>query len=165
MIIDRKLQRIILEELRENYPNRKSVRLMECKSDDQTFNQNLYYLYEHGLIDGTATDTRSIEGRGKFVKMAKITVAGLDFLENDGGLSAILNKITVKFDDNDLQQLIFSKIDKVEAPAEKKRYLKETIQKLPSEGLKALYMRAINFGLDKAPDIFDFITTPPDKPL
>ncbi len=88
---------------------------------------------------------------------AKITANGLDFLEDDGGLRAILNKITIKIDSEDLQTLIANRLDKEDITPEKKGEILKTIKALPSDGIKAVYTRLINLGLDKTPDVIDLI--------
>ena len=51
---------------------------------------NLIYLREHGLVSGEITEEFSAGGAIKSMLWAVITAAGLDFIEDDGGLSAIL---------------------------------------------------------------------------
>ncbi|MCB2218081.1 MAG: hypothetical protein KQH59_18620 [Desulfobulbaceae bacterium] len=156
MSLDRELQRKILYELREAYPNDKSVQLMSCFQEGATFNKNLFYLHEHGLISGKIQHDRTIENQGKYITFAEITADGMDFLEDDGGLGAILNKVVVTFDRNDLD-LIIRAIDSTNVPAEDKQTLKSTLKSLPGEGLKAVYIRLIEAGLGKTTDVLQLI--------
>ena len=51
-----------------------------------------------------------------------ITAKGLDFLEDDGGLSAILGAITVKLDPDDLRALIAARIEESDLPTRTKGF-------------------------------------------
>ena len=72
------MQRKILEELHEVYPRLLHFHTRE-DFNDPDFQGNLSYLLEHGLIEG------NIDKPPGSIFWAKITVAGLDYLEDDGG--------------------------------------------------------------------------------
>ena len=157
MKLDRNLQRSILLELRENYPSPLSCKRMASHVPGVDFNANLCYLEEHGLISGKSIEHRQLERIGPEMLMAKITAIGLDFLEDDGGLRAILNKVTVTFDKEDLSALVAGRLEKADISPEKKSELMKTISSLPSEGIKTVYKRLVDLALDKAPDALDLI--------
>lgn len=157
MKLDRSLQLSILTELSAHYPNEFSIQRMDCFVDSPDFNANLFYLQEHGLISGKVQHFRQVEKVGDVMLMAKITADGLDFLEGDGGLGAILKKVTIKFDSEDLQALIAARLDKEDIPAEKKSEIMKTIKALPSEGIKAVHNRLITLALDRIPDAADLL--------
>ena len=92
MHLDRELQLTILQELRDNFPNDVAVHRLACYNEDQQFLGNLVYLREHGLVNGEITEVISAGGSIKSMPWAIITAAGLDFIEDDGGLSAILKR-------------------------------------------------------------------------
>jgi len=57
---------------------------------------NLIYLDEHGLVE-----TKQIQFMNEAhprVSVARITAKGLDFLQDDGGLGAILGVVIVRFE-------------------------------------------------------------------
>ena len=83
MKIDRDLQLEVLSFCRDAYPA--SADLTQSPFwDHPHIHANLIYLQEHQLIDGTLVNgNMEIWNPG-------ITAKGLDFLEDDGGLSAIL---------------------------------------------------------------------------
>lgn len=87
MILDRKLQREILEVLRIVYPDDMLVSALPGYVHDRQYMGNLFYLKEHGLIDGS--DIRE-PGKCRSMIDVQITMTGLDFLAGDGGLSMIL---------------------------------------------------------------------------
>lgn len=157
MDLDRTMQLEILEELKGLYPNSYPTQRLKCFKDGDKFNGNIMYLVEHGLVDGKTKTSMSRENHGTYVIKAKITAEGLDFLEDDGGLGAILNKVVVTFDTDDLHKLIKQKLDAEEVEPEKKSELLKTIRNLPSEGARAVYIRLLNYGLDKVPDVYDLL--------
>lgn len=143
MEIDRKLQHNLLFELKQAYPNGLTIDYLYFKCVEEqtpqtdTFEQmlallkmpkdvtafqhlkaNLVYLAEHQLIaDVTENNTA----------MLKATVKGVDFVENDGGLSAILNTVCVSYHADTMAQLgaLLSQLDK---PS-----LRDLIRRLPVE--------------------------------
>jgi hypothetical protein len=142
MLPDRKLQLKILEELKTAYPNEISIPEMTSYYADPDFMANLFYLYGHGLINGDATG-----GIVKAMFSVGITEKGIDFLADDGGLSAIFNKVHVKFDEEDLSKLLTIGLAKTEMPVETKKEVLKTIKGLPAEGIKTVYTHLLNLGL------------------
>jgi hypothetical protein len=84
--LDRELQRQVLERLRDAYPNSVDLATLACASHPD-FQSNLHYLHEHRLIEGTR-----LADRGPAFVMGRVTAAGLDFLQGDGGPAAILGR-------------------------------------------------------------------------
>ncbi|HBQ8828786.1 TPA: hypothetical protein NIY10_003011 [Klebsiella pneumoniae] len=108
--------------------------------DDDIATANLLYLESHGLI---TTNIREIR-HGFFDvnhEHLKITAKGIDFVRNDGGLSAILNIQTVKLHRDTvvvLEDLIaISSMN--EADKEK---AKSTLGELSTEALKTVVQTA-----------------------
>lgn len=95
MELNRKLQKDILVALSEVYPDSLLVSALPGFSHNREFMGNLFYLQEHGVIDGG--DIRE-PGQCRSMVDAQITKAGLDFLADDGGLSAILGYTFVKLE-------------------------------------------------------------------
>jgi hypothetical protein len=95
MKLNRKLQKDILVALSEVYPDSLLVSALPGFSHNREFMGNLFYLQEHGIIDGG--DIRE-PGHCRSMVDAQITKAGLDFLANDGGLRAILGYQSVTLD-------------------------------------------------------------------
>lgn len=157
MKLDRTMQLSILTELKTHYPNEFSVQRLSCYVDEPDFNANLFYLQEHGLISGKSKPLRGRDNFGIVMLMAQITADGLDFLEGDGGLSAILKKVTIRIDAEDLQTLIAARLDKADVPLERKNEIMKTIRSLPSEGIKAVHNRLLALALDKMPDAVDLL--------
>ena len=99
---------------------------------------NLIYLYEHELIIGTLVNG-NVE-----IRRPQITAVGLDFLEDDGGVSAMLRTITVKIDQDDLRALIAARVADSDLPAAEKDRLSHAIRSLPAHALRDLTTRLVN---------------------
>ena len=82
-MLDRALQRQILELLREHYP-RGAIPVRHLELGEEQAAINLGYLEEHGLCESGV-----IIGADGYLSFGQstITATGLDFLEDDGGLS------------------------------------------------------------------------------
>ena len=132
-MLDRVLQRQILELLREHYP-RAAIPVRDLQLGEEQAAANLRYLEEHGLCEsGVMIGT---DGHLAFGP-STITAMGLDFLEDDGGLSAILGVVTVKLHADAIRSLIDAKIETSSMPAEEKSKLRKILASLSEAGLKA----------------------------
>ena len=153
-MIDRELQLSILKKLRERYPDGLDIReIPEHSIEPKFLTMNLFYLNEHDLVkavDGNrdipSGDFRATHG------IVRITSKGLDFLEDDGGLSAILGKVVIKFDEADLFQLLKA-IDNAPGTPEQKINVKKMLESISADSLKTAYMRILNYGLNKVPNV------------
>ncbi len=153
MYLDRHLQLNILESLREHYPEVIEVSDLPDYPRDSHFMGNLFYLEAHGLIQAHAKRT-GLMGVPSEIITTSITADGLDFLEDDGGIGAALKTITVRFNPDDLRQLITAKIENSDIEPQTKNSIIETIKQLPAEGLKLVSERLIGLGLDHGPDVY-----------
>ncbi|HEZ3230473.1 TPA: hypothetical protein WH380_002008 [Neisseria meningitidis] len=116
-----------------------SQHLATLQSDEfQYFLKNIYYLEESGLIEITSIDSlhKNFD--------CKINHKGIDFLTDDGGLSAILGVVTVKLHSDTIQALIAAKIDQAEISDSEKSWLKKELGKIKDTALSTLTENAIN---------------------
>lgn len=88
MILDRKLQRQLLDQTAAIYPD--ALQIQSFDLPEPVTSANLKYLEEHGLLR-LLSSSNELGGQAYRVFSAEITAKGLDFLAQDGGLSAILN--------------------------------------------------------------------------
>jgi len=149
--LDRDLQRNLLNEYREAYPQSLLTTLSGSQDDRQRM-VNISYLIDHGLLqgEGRVNSTGDRSSRWK----AAITARGLDFLADDGGLSAILGVVTVRFHDETLRALLIDRLEAdPEADAGVKAKLYESIKGLPAEGLKVVMQKALETGLSNIPHL------------
>lgn len=155
--LDRELQKQILNALAENYPNRaeKIINDLMANNEDVIFLANMLYLEDHGLIISGLKQTLS--GNILFTGGTQITKDGLDFVADDGGLSAILGVVTVRLHDDTIRSMIELKISHAELdPADKQKWT-DGLRSLPADSIKHLTMELLSKGLEKAPDILQLL--------
>ena len=147
-MVSREKQKDILLQLREVYPSHASFRV-HTEEEARELAVNLKYLEEHGLC---IADVQI--GADAFIQLGacSITARGLDFLEDDGGLSAILGVVTVKLHADTIRELIAAKIEATRMPAEEKSALKRRLASLSQKTLEAAATDLVRTGLDHLPD-------------
>jgi hypothetical protein len=159
MKLDRDIQRQILEKLHETYPNGiyPLAATFGQDLDEEVVIANTQYLHEHGLVQSGFRD-RELIGQGIAYRWAEpretfITAKGVDFLLDDGGLSAILGVVTVKLDSSTIKALVLSKIDQAEDVSHEERSrLKSLLLSAGDQGMRKLVDTLIEAGLKAAPN-------------
>ena len=154
-MLSRDKQRDLLLQLREVYPNSASFQ----PDPDETVHElaaNLRYLEEHGLCESGVQV--GIDGH-IMLNPSTITAAGIDFLAEDGGLSAILGVVTVKLHADTIRDLIAAKIDAAAIPAAEKSRLKKALASLPEKALGAAATDLVKSGLDHLSDALHWLNT------
>jgi hypothetical protein len=150
MVLDRALQREMLERMDEAYPGLWDYLpfQQEHQLDKHDLIATLIYLQEHGLINlkpmiemGVPIDVAGV----------KITAKGLDFLADDGGLTAILGVVTVKIHDDTLRQLLTQRIDQMPGSEDEKAPLRQALKELPPTVWKALVDKLVTLGVENLP--------------
>ena len=117
---------------------------------DTELARQLWYLDQHELID-----LKYITGNvGEFIHSAKITHKGLDFLQDDGGLSAVLGIVTVRFERETLQALLLKNVDAAEAEPSVKDRVKKAILEGSTEMLKDTTKSLLELAWKNGPDAF-----------
>ena len=120
------------------------------------FLANLKYIADCDLCDAQIFESLvGIDGWGG----ARITTRGLDYLKDDGGLSAQLGVVTVRLDADTIKALICTQIDQEAGGAEEKSSIKHAIRTLPSEGLKTLTGELVKAGLKNTPHLMQWLET------
>lgn len=138
----RRNQREILEKLMAAYPSTVDVQGWDIPN----LPSELSYLHGHGLAEVKFSGAlRDVVPKPEF---AKLTVRGVDFLQQDGGLSAILGAVTIKLHDETIKDLIAARIMQSELPQPDKRRYLDALRELPAETTKHLVMRLVDMGLD-----------------
>lgn len=102
------------------------------------FTRNILYLGEHGLIH--IKDDSPI---GVVMLTVQITNKGIDFLEQDGGLSAILGVVTVKLHSDTLQAILAARIDQADISETEKGSLKAALATVKEAGLAKITEMAL----------------------
>ncbi len=150
MEIDREYQRELLIDLRTRYPDH--LCLKDAQGDAAT---NCLYLQEHGLVVCSSYATE----QGLLVSSARITAKGLDFLEEDGGMTAILGVVKVDLHENTIRALIEARIDSSDLAESEKQEAIHQLRALRGSGLAHLTNRLIDLGLDQFPAALTAIRT------
>ena len=148
-LLDREFQLRILKILAQQYPQQTSV-AEAFRDEGSGLDVNLAYLEDHDLIEVRWSNEIS---RGRIPVIANINARGLDFLADDGGLSAILGVVTVKLHDDTIRELLIGKIANAEGDQAIKDSLINKVKKLPADALGRITMWGLDFGLSKTPDL------------
>jgi len=155
MKLDRALQFEILQRAADAYPAALRPEELNVEADTENVVKTIYYLHSHGLIEAVFSKELGYQIQRPFT--IKATHKGLDFLADDGGLSAILGVVTVRLHEETIRELITMKIAGAELPEEQKRPLMKAVQELPGEALKQLTTRLLDLGLDNLPRATELI--------
>lgn len=148
--LDRDLQRLILTHLSDLYPA--SGDRLSAAFPDVTgigLAANLQYLAEHGLI--------GVQWFGAVPVEAILTARGADFLADDGGLSAILNVVTVRLDADSLKTLLIERVNKSEGEPSAKAKLIGQIKSLSGKALETAVTEMVKKGLSQTPNVVTWL--------
>ncbi|WP_439236758.1 hypothetical protein [Lonepinella koalarum] len=168
MKIDRYLQKEILLKLSETYPHPNGHELFisdnrEYKGwlghDYKTVIANIFYLQEHQLVTGL-TIKYAIGGSSiELVAPIRLTHKGLDFLLDDGGLSAILGTVTVKFHEDTIKALLSTKIEQSSLPEKEKSTLLSSIKNLSGKALEHAITKMVDLSFENADQAIPLLRT------
>lgn len=160
MKIDRELQLQILSLLRDCYPAQGFTnRLAEqMGADHHHLCCNAAYLLEHDLLDGEIRLTND-GSKNMMPGRLTITAKGLDFIEEDGGLSAVLGTVTVRLHADSVRDLIAAQIELSELDSSTKAKLIDTVKTLPAQGLEAVVTGLAREGLARLPNAIHWLQT------
>ena len=137
------------------YPNAiDGADLGNGRSDPEVL-RNIAYLGEHGLANVKLV---GMAGE-RVVVQATCTARGLDFLAEDGGLTAVLGVVTVRLEAETLKALLTAKVDASDLPAEEKSRIKTLLQKASEEGLKKAATLLVEQAVKYAPDALRLLQT------
>jgi hypothetical protein len=143
MELNRKLQKDILVALSEVYPDSLLVSALPGFSHNREFMGNLFYLQEHGVIDGG--DIRE-PGQCRSMVDAQITKAGLDFLADDGGLSAILGYQFIKLEASALVDSLLKLLQEGEVEGDKYSIAEARLNTMDDAALANLVVELLRHG-------------------
>jgi hypothetical protein len=152
-LLDRAFQRSLLQTLAEAYP--RSVEPKKFGSfEDNRVAVNLLYLQEHGLL--TCKTMKVLSGE-VLIAPATITARGLDFLADDGGLSAVLGVVTVRLHEDSVKALLIERVANSNEDQSVKDRVIEQIKSLPAEALSTLTMKTLESSLAQIPNIMPIL--------
>lgn len=153
MKLDRDLQKRILRACADHYP--RSLPMEQWNSefdelDEQLLAANLVYLHQHALMEKTVQMGLSGDIVFNLAGM-RCTEAGMDFIADDGGLSAILGTVTIKIHEDTLRDLLERKILESDTAPEEKNRLVRGLKGLSAEAIKHLTLKLLDEGLERLP--------------
>lgn len=151
-LLSRDIQHTLLLKLRHTYPRVTSGVELFDHSDQRVAAVNAAYLHEHGLIEASVRPG-GLPGTGPSLANAKITAKGIDFLADDGGLSAILGVVTVKLHSETIRDLLIARVRESSEPDTVKERLIDQLKATPAQALGQLTERALDAGLRSLPNI------------
>lgn len=151
-MLDYGLIRKILEQLREAYPGRVDG-LYKLDPDEDKAIRHLAYLEQHRLIDITITQDK----RGNYrISRGTITAQGIDFLQPDGGLSALAAP-TIRIAPESLIAIIDTALASRNVSAEDRTLIQKGLGVAGPEAVKACVQRLIGAGIAHAPDLLSLL--------
>ncbi|WHP06870.1 hypothetical protein QLH32_05640 [Acinetobacter corruptisaponis] len=163
MSLDRSLQLKLLEYMAAKYPYHWDFYndFPEGSENYEAALRNLYYLMQHELVEKKSLTLSNYNGTGfnLIIHLPTISQKGMDFLADDGGLSAILGVVTIKFEADTLRTILERRINQAEATPEHKQSMIDGIRELPAESIKHLTMKLLDEGLDNLPNAIVLIGT------
>ncbi|MDE9519964.1 hypothetical protein KKJ17_20255, partial [Xenorhabdus bovienii] len=160
---DRDMQKLILEKAIKAYPDTtKSNQFHEFMlarfepDEEKKVRANIAYLVEHGVITLDPYPSHRSYSSYELFSSIKATKKGIDFMLDDGGLSAILNVTTIKFHNDAVQQIANFIELTVQDPEDKKRFLTQ-LKQLPYETTKHVALELVNKGLTQIPNVAQWL--------
>jgi len=155
--LDRTLQRTILSTLATIYPNgsRDLAKLLgDQVCDARAMLVNVSYLAEHGLLVSGYRKLSTFSGAAfEHVGESSITAAGLDFLQADGGLSAVLGVVTVRLDAKQWAELLASRIEcSANLSHDERSSLAKAVRNLPEKAIEKLSSKMLDWAVDQMQD-------------
>lgn len=166
MMLNREFQYTILKLAEEVYPGytypNESNQLIDNSPENKKASHhrlaaNLKYLEGHDLIERgslmVSTDNQFAFG---YIQM---TAKGMDFLADDGGLSSILNVVTVRFEADTLKAILENKINESNLSPEDKNSMIDALRELPAESIKHLSTVLLDKGIESLPSVILLIGT------
>lgn len=162
MKLDRQYQNDLLTFLLNDYPGyEKAYEYCDKlqKEDENKYMANVVYLQNHELVEDGAELQFGANGRTyyRYSAFPQITHKGIDFMLQDGGLSAILNVQTVKIHEDTLRTLLESSIASSSLAEDEKSSLKSSLGKLGFENLKFLTTKLLDKGIENLPALIQQI--------
>ena len=154
--LDRALQREILVTLAGAYPSPIELDSLAATYGDSAVLKNLVYLKQLELIDAKVAE---LLGGPMRVVAPRINAKGLDFLQDDGGLSAVLNVVTVKLHADTIRDLLAQKVQSSNLPTTEKESLLTHLRTLPRTALEKATEHLVEAGIQAIPDVAQWLQT------
>lgn len=146
-------QRELLQAAREVYPGTTHFLALRPEISRHEMAADASYLVGHGLLEWIAGPAVSSHTG------YRITSKGIDFLADDGGLSAILGVVTVKLHADTVRELLIQRVEQSESDTTVKGKVREQLKALPAEAIQSVAQRLMSEGLNRLPDAVQWLQT------
>lgn len=156
-LLNREFQRELLTSLAAIYPGDALVSSLPGYGLGNQLVVNAAYLSEHGLMEARL---HQMDGRPQ-LGYAKITANGMDFLQDDGGLGAILGVVTIRLHEETIRALLIDRVRESDADDTVKGRLIDQLKSLPAEAASKLAERALDQALRYMPNAIQWLQTAP----
>lgn len=151
-MLSREFQREFLERLAKIYPAR-SASIYSTKVDHLVA-ANIAYLIEHGLVSAPMREFQDTSIR---IERPVITAKGLDFLAEDGGLSAILGVVTIRMDPGMIRALIEERLADEVPDQTARQHIIAALRKAPADTMSSVIQQLATAGLSSAQSLLPLL--------
>jgi len=129
-LLNREYQYGVLRQLADTYPEPCPVHQVWGPQEDNTLRVNLYYMRNHGLIEFVEHGDK--DSPKPLPIEVTINAAGLDFMSQDGGLQAVLNTVIIRFDDEQMLQILEVLVGKATGSDDQKARIMDHLKDIPA---------------------------------
>jgi len=158
-VLNRELQHQILSKLAEIYPDglydlHKEMEDGAAEEPSRPLLATVQYLDSHELVSSgyVLTELTGLE-RWDSMGRTTITAKGLDFLADDGGLSAILGTVTVRIDAAQFTELLANKVEQLpNINHDERSTIASELRKLPAKSAEKVIEKLLDWAVDHAGD-------------
>jgi hypothetical protein len=160
VILDRAYQLELLQLLATSYPLPYAdindvLQSLDEEAGKRRYNANMLYLEEHGLVE---SGIQFGADHHVHYSLPRINNRGLDFLLDDGGISAILKTITVRVDSAQWAEILARNVEESTTLTEEKRSaVAKAIRALPATALEKLTSKMLEWAVEHAGDALPYI--------
>ncbi|MDR0771290.1 MAG: hypothetical protein LBE75_08905 [Burkholderiales bacterium] len=151
-MMSRELQKEILVKLSETY-GFPDDRFVDMKTDE---GKAMYYLSQHELIRVERRRAMGHDAPNQLFN-AEITAKGMDFLQDDGGLSAVLGVVTIKIHEDSIRALIEARVQESDITPERKSRIMEALRQAPADAVRHLTVKLVEKGVENVPALIQLI--------
>lgn len=161
MEIDLTICAALLDRLKQSYTSFDTddlqEELLDISGSEERYIAHMVYMEQHGLVVANLK-----RGSRSYLPVSppELTARGLDFIRQDGGLSALIDKSNVNYQLHDaLLSEMLRQIQKSPDTDRDKEALTSQLRSLPAETIKHLYMKLLDQGVSTLPNVFQLIQT------
>lgn len=164
-MLDEQLQDHILKALKPLYPGGTydlpaaiSALTGDAPPDALAVLVNTQYLAEHGLVKSGYRERKVLgllPADQRFIVASEhtITAKGADFISEHGGLTAVLNTVTVRIDPVQWAELLARKVEEAPGISHAERsQIASALRKLPAQAIEKLSSKMLDWAVDHAAD-------------